>query len=170
MAVGKTTPQRVFASLTISGRSAVVTADRALTAAVASVLEMLSVTRVAFAFLRDDRIIDSPHRETFACDHAVVAAVEPQRVDLGEQTPASTSAWFIFTDSRNGIGCPAVDADQQYLVSSGLVIREDGADVMSQRVTGINPALTDPVTKPAPGKVCPAQFGNTDLVVAQITP
>jgi hypothetical protein len=52
------------------------------------------------------------------------------------------TAWFIFTDSRNGVGCAAVDAYQHDL---------SGA-------------------KPAPPAVCPSQFGNTDAFVSRITP
>ena len=36
-----------------------------------------------------------------------------------------SGAWFISTDSRHGLGCPAVDAYQRYLVDNGLVIEED---------------------------------------------
>jgi hypothetical protein len=64
-------------------------------------------------------------------------------------TLASTNgtALFIYTDSRNGVGCPAVDAYQKGLDGSG-------------------PATA----KPAPPSVCPAQFGNTDVYVSKITP
>ena len=64
-------------------------------------------------------------------------------------TLASTNdtALFIYTDSRNGVGCPAVDAYQRGL---------DG--------TGPSTA------KPAPGTDCPAQFGNSDAYVSKITP
>lgn len=64
-------------------------------------------------------------------------------------TLASTNgtALFIYTDSRNGVGCPAVDAYQHGLDGTG-------------------PA----VAKPAPGSVCPAQFGNSDVYVSKVTP
>lgn len=55
-------------------------------------------------------------------------------------------AWFIYTDSRNGVGCTAVDG-YQHSIDAG-----------------------SPVTKPAPGEVCPGQFGNTDVYVSAITP
>jgi hypothetical protein len=56
-------------------------------------------------------------------------------------------AWFIYTDSRQGTGCSAVDAFQHGVDGSG------------------------PVTaRPAPEDVCPAQFGNSDTYVATITP
>ena len=63
-------------------------------------------------------------------------------------TVASTNdnALFIYTDSRNGKGCAAVDAYQRGLDGTG-------------------PA----VAKPAPGLVCPAQFGNSDVYVSKIT-
>ncbi|HEV2249708.1 MAG TPA: sialidase family protein [Candidatus Limnocylindria bacterium] len=64
-------------------------------------------------------------------------------------TLASTddAALFIYTDSRTGAGCPAVDAYQHGLDGSG-------------------PA----VAKPAPGTDCPAQFGNSDVYVSKVTP
>jgi hypothetical protein len=64
-------------------------------------------------------------------------------------TLASTTdtALFIYTDSRNGVGCPAVDAYQR-------------------SVDGTGPATA----KPAPLTDCPAQFGNSDAYVSKITP
>lgn len=63
-------------------------------------------------------------------------------------TVASTDATtlFIYTDSRNGVGCPAVDAYQHGLDGSGSA-----------------------TAKPAPGLVCQGQFGNTDPWVSTIT-
>jgi hypothetical protein len=61
--------------------------------------------------------------------------------DYNTLVSTNTAAWFIYTDARNGAGCPAVDAYQ---------------------------AGTAP--KPAPEDVCPAQFGNTDAYVSTITP
>lgn len=52
------------------------------------------------------------------------------------------NAWFIYTDSRTGAGCPAVDTYQHDTTT----------------------------TKPAPPTDCPAQFGNTDAYVSRITP
>lgn len=78
------------------------------------------------------------------------------------------SAWLIVTDSRRGVGCPAVDAYQRYLHEQGLAARGDMADRLAQRDTGVNPALADPSVKPAPALACPAQFGNTDVVVAHL--
>ena len=82
----------------------------------------------------------------------------------------ANGAWFIFTDSRHGVGCPAVDAYQKYLIDNGLVLREDGQDVFTQRSTGVNPALSDPSVKPSPGVVCDSQFGNTDIMTVRFTP
>jgi len=79
-------------------------------------------------------------------------------------------AWYIFIDSRNGVGCPAVDAYQKFLKDNGLVVREDGDDVFDQRTTGVNPALSDPSVKPAPLVDCPRQFGNTDIMTVRFTP
>ncbi len=67
--------------------------------------------------------------------------------DYNTLVSSNPSAWFIYTDSRNGAGCPAVDA------------YEHGID-------GSGPA----VAKPAPEDVCPAQFGNSDTFVSTITP
>lgn len=67
--------------------------------------------------------------------------------DYNTLVSASANAWFIYTDSRNGAACPAVDAFQHGVDGSG-------------------PATS----KPAPENVCPAQFGNTDAFVSKITP
>src|SRR5207244_3363113 len=61
--------------------------------------------------------------------------------DYNTLVSMNTAAWFIYTDARNGVGCPAVDAYQ---------------------------AGTAP--KPAPEDVCAGQFGNTDAYVSTITP
>ncbi len=106
-------------------------------------------------------------------DPAVSAQNNLQRQFWGDYNTLdsdATGAWIIFTDSRNGAGCADVDAYQHYLRDNGLVIRGDMADRLSQRATGVNPALSDPSVKPAPGVVCPAQFGNSDVVVVHFTP
>jgi hypothetical protein len=75
-------------------------------------------------------------------------------------------AWFIYTDSRHGAGCPAVDAYQQFLVSSGAALEEE--EHGAERTTGKEgPEDGD---KPAPPTVCPDQFGNTDAFVSNVTP
>ena len=90
--------------------------------------------------------------------------------DYNDLASSATSAAFIFTDARHGVGCPAVDAYQRFLAANGLVIREDGEDRFTQRTTGVNPALSDPSEKPAPQVDCTPQFGNTDVVVARFAP
>ncbi len=82
----------------------------------------------------------------------------------------ANGAWFIFTVSRHGVGCPAVAVYRKYLIDNGLVLREDGQDVFTQRSTGVNPALSDQPVKPAPGVVCDCQFGNTDIMTVRFTP
>ena len=90
--------------------------------------------------------------------------------DYNTLVATDTSAWFISTDGRTGAGCADVDAYQKYLKVNGLVLRGDMADRLSQRATGVNPALSDPSVKPAPPTVCPNQFGNTDPFVTKFTP
>ena len=104
-------------------------------------------------------------------DPAVSAQNNLQRQFWGDyNTLVSTDAkaWFIATDSRNGAGCPTVDTYQHYLVDNGLVVRGDMGDRIRARL-GQDPAV-EPVAKPAPPTVCPAQFGNTDIFVSVITP
>ena len=84
--------------------------------------------------------------------------------DYSQVVSTPTTAWFIYTDSRHGVGCPAVDAYQHYEVDNGLA-HEDGAVGPTTSKTG--PADGD---KPAPGVDCPSQFGNTDAYVSVITP
>ena len=67
--------------------------------------------------------------------------------DYNTLVSTNDTALFIYTDSRNGVGCPAVDAYQHGIDGSG-----------------------PSVAKPAPGLVCPEQFGNTDAYVSKITP
>jgi hypothetical protein len=76
----------------------------------------------------------------------------------------NAGAWFISTDSRSGVGCPAVDAYQHYLVDNHLVIRDDD----QAPYTGKN--APDPSATPAPPLECTAQFANTDIIVARFTP
>jgi hypothetical protein len=110
---------------------------------------------------------------TASSDPAASAQNNLQRQFWGDYNTLVSDAhgaWFIYTDSREGVGCPDVDAYQRYLRSNGLAIRGDGADRLAQRATGVNPALSDPSVKPAPGVVCPSSFGNTNVVVSRFGP
>jgi hypothetical protein len=75
-------------------------------------------------------------------------------------------AWFIYTDSRHGAGCPAVDAYQTFLVSSGAVIEQEEREAARKGDKG----APEDGDVPAPPTDCPAQFGNTDAFVSVITP
>jgi hypothetical protein len=86
--------------------------------------------------------------------------------DYNTLVSRGNQAWFIYTDSRNGVGCPAVDAYQRFLVTSGAAIEEE--EHGAERTTGKD-ALEEGV-KPAPPTDCPAQFGNTDVFVSNVTP
>lgn len=85
--------------------------------------------------------------------------------DYNTITSTDARAWFIFTDSRNGAGCAAVDGYQRVLSSLGLAENED-RDAPDAEA----PADPDRPAKPAPPSVCPGQFGNSDAWVAVITP
>ena len=67
--------------------------------------------------------------------------------DYNTLVSTDAAAYFIYTDSRTGAGCTAVDAYQHGVDGSG-------------------PATV----KPAPPSVCPSQFGNTDIFVSKISP
>ena len=96
-------------------------------------------------------------------DPAVSAQNNLQRKFWGDYNTLvsrNDRAWFIATDSRNGVGCPAVDAYQRYLVDNRLVIRGGMGDRIRARL-GQDPAA-GPGAKPAPRMDCPAQFGVRD--------
>jgi len=104
-------------------------------------------------------------------DPAASAQNNLARQFMGDyNTLASTAdkAYFIDTDSRNGAGCPAVDA-YQHAIEGTSAVRGDMKDRIATRL-GQDPYADDPSTKPAPPLVCPKQFGNTDAYVAVITP
>ena len=110
---------------------------------------------------------------TASSDPAVSSQNNLQRQFWGDYSTLvsdNTGAWFISTDSRRGAGCADVDDYQSYLSDNGLVIRSDGADRLSYKLTGVNPAEGEPVAKPAPPVVCPANFGDTDVFVARFEP
>ena len=67
--------------------------------------------------------------------------------DYNTLASTNAAALFIYTDSRTGAGCAAVDLYQHGIDGSGLA-----------------------TTKPAPPTACTAQFGNTDAFVSKVTP
>ena len=67
--------------------------------------------------------------------------------DYNTLASTNATALFIYTDTRHGQGCAAVDAFQHGVDGSGPV-----------------------VAKPAPPAVCGPQFGNSDVFVSKITP
>jgi hypothetical protein len=106
---------------------------------------------------------------TASSDPATSAQNNLQRQFWGDYNTvvsAADAAWFIFTDSRTGAGCPAVDAYQHFLVDNGLAIEGDEAGEDS----GQGPDAEDPSVKPSPPIDCPANFGNTDVHVARFVP
>jgi hypothetical protein len=105
-------------------------------------------------------------------DPAASAQNNLQRQFMGDYNTLvsiNSTAWFIWTDTRSGQGCPAVDAYQRYLVDNGLVAREDMEDLITRRLGG-DPYVDDPSVKPAPPLDCPPRFGDSDAYVARITP
>jgi hypothetical protein len=84
--------------------------------------------------------------------------------DYNTLVSTATNALFIYTDSRNGVGCPAVDAYQQPLAAAGTAEPEE----RERRTAGKDAATAG--TKPAPPADCPGQFGNSDAYVSVITP
>lgn len=80
----------------------------------------------------------------------------------------SAHAWFIYTDARTGVGCPAVDQYQR-IIAGTETVRGDFADRVATRL-GQNPYSHEPGEKPAPPEHCAPQFGNTDAYVSVITP
>jgi hypothetical protein len=88
--------------------------------------------------------------------------------DYNTLVSTSASAFFIYTDARNGVGCPAVDQYQKAILGLPFV-RSDMADRVAQRL-GQNPYSHEPGTKPAPPEHCSSQFGNTDAFVSKVTP
>lgn len=87
--------------------------------------------------------------------------------DYNQLVSVAGTAWFIFTDTRNGVGCPAVDAYQRF-ISGTSAVRGDMADRINRRL-GKDP-FVEPGEKPAPPVDCPARFGNSDAYVSVITP
>ncbi len=106
-------------------------------------------------------------------DPAVSAQNNLQRQFWGDyNTLVSTAdtAWFIYTDSRNGVGCAAVDAYQDYLSANGLAENEERENARdTRRPDAGTQDPSDPSTKPAPPLVCDPKFGNTDVHVSVIS-
>ena len=75
------------------------------------------------------------------------------------------TAWFIYTDSRHGVGCPAVDAYQRFLVDIG----RRSSKKRSGRPTEGRQGRPGGRRRARTADDCPAQFGNTDVFVSVIT-
>ncbi len=88
--------------------------------------------------------------------------------DYNTLVSTNDTAWFIYTDSRHGVGCPAVDQYQR-IIAGTETVRGDMADRIATRL-GQNPYSHEPGAKPAPPEHCASQFGNTDAVVSVIAP
>lgn len=87
--------------------------------------------------------------------------------DYNQLVSTNANAWFIFTDTRHGVGCSAVDAYQHFIDGTSAV-RGDMKDRIARRL-GQDP-FVEPVAKPAPPLDCQPQFGNSDAYVSRITP
>jgi BNR repeat-like domain len=88
--------------------------------------------------------------------------------DYNTLVSTAGTAWLIYTDSRTGVGCPAVDEYQRAILGTS-VVRGDMADRIAARQGG-DPYSHEPGSKPAPPEHCAGQFGNTDAFVSVITP
>lgn len=88
--------------------------------------------------------------------------------DYNTLVSTNANAFFIYTDARNGVGCPAVD-EYQRIISGTSAVRGDMADRIARRL-GQDPYSHEPGSKPAPPQHCGSQFGNTDVFVSKITP
>jgi hypothetical protein len=83
--------------------------------------------------------------------------------DYNTLVSANARTWFIYTDARNGAGCPAVDAYQQSIAAGGAAVPEDPAHPNA----GTDAPLG--TTKPAPLTDCPSTtFGDTDAFVGLV--
>ncbi len=105
-------------------------------------------------------------------DPAASAQNDLQRQFWGDYSTLVSSAdtaWFIYTDSRDGTGCPAVDEYQTYLADHGLARDEEwqGTADQGEPDTGLSDP-SDPSEKPAPPIECDSGFGNTDVHVSVV--
>jgi hypothetical protein len=82
--------------------------------------------------------------------------------DYNTLVSSNNRTWFIYTDARNGTGCPAVDAYQQSIAAGGSAVNEEPDDPNAGTAA---PAGT---TKPAPPTDCAAGFGDTDAFVGLV--
>jgi hypothetical protein len=87
--------------------------------------------------------------------------------DYNTLVSTNTFAWFIYTDTRNGVGCADVDQYQRIIAGTGTV-RGDMGDRIATRL-GQNPYSHDPGFKPAPPEHCSTAFGNSDAYVSRIS-
>lgn len=88
--------------------------------------------------------------------------------DYNTLVSTTAKAWFIYTDTRNGVGCAAVDQYQR-IIAGTETVRGDFADRIATRL-GQNPYAHEPGAKPAPPEHCSGQFGNSDAYVSLVTP
>ncbi len=88
--------------------------------------------------------------------------------DYNQLVSRNEGAWFIYTDTRNGAGCPAVDQYQR-IIDGTETVRGDFGDRLQTRL-GQNPYSHEPGSKPAPPEHCAGSFGNSDAYVSVITP
>ena len=88
--------------------------------------------------------------------------------DYNQLVSTNDRAWFIYTDTRNGVGCPAVDQYQR-IIDGTETVRGDFGDRLKTRL-GQNPYAHEPGAKPAPPQHCDGPFGNSDAYVSVITP
>lgn len=108
---------------------------------------------------------------TASTDPAVSAQNNLARQFMGDYNvlvSTNTRAWFIYTDTRSGVGCPAVDQYQR-IIAGTETVRGDMHDRIMTRL-GQNPYSHEPGEKPAPPEHCGSQFGNSDAFVSVITP
>ncbi|MEP6953988.1 MAG: sialidase family protein [Solirubrobacteraceae bacterium] len=98
-------------------------------------------------------------------DPAASAQNNLQRQFWGDYNTAVSSndkSWFIYTDSRTGAGCPAVDAYQQQIAAGGPAVGEEPDDPNA----GTDAPGT--LTKPAPPTDCPPNYGDTNAFVGLV--
>lgn len=88
--------------------------------------------------------------------------------DYNTLVSTNSAAWFIYTDTRNGVGCPAVDQYQR-IIAGTETVRGDMGDRIATRL-GQNPYTHEPGEKPAPPQHCGSQFGNSDIYVSIVSP